>query len=305
MTCEELKNKVVNKTVDDSLLICVYKDNPFVVNQYINQISKDKHLTKIYIESLEEIYVDANDFFGVNQDVLYIMNTDKLDCSDSLLQYKNLIIVCKDVSNQDSCSNNIVVFDKLNKEQILEYMQVLCPEISVNNLEWLYDVTAGDIYRINFEMQKLHLFSGNQSYLFNLIKEEQGYSDLNQTTIFNFINAFIRRDKNTLLTTLQNLDIIDVEGTGLVTLLLRNIKNLINIQTNPRATPETTKMSPKQFVVVKKDCGKFTNNQLIDMFEFLTGIDYRLKSGQLELSNDKFVGYIISNMMEIGYETQK
>ena len=301
MTCEELKNNILNKTVSDSLLIFIYKDNKFVISQYINQIGKDKKMSVIYVDSLDDIQLDVNDFFGVNENALYVFNTDKLVCSEDLLKYKNTIIVCKEATNTDSCKNNVVVFEALNKEQILEYMQVLCPEITINNLEWLYDVTAGDIYRLDKELRKLKLFPGRQAYMFDLVKNEQGYADLNQATIFNCINSFIRGDKDTLLTILSNLDVIDVEGTGLVTLLIKNIKNIIDVQTNPKATAQSTNMKEKQFYAVKKSCGKFTTKQLVDMFEFLTGIDYRLKSGQLELSNDKFVGYILTNMLEIGY----
>ena len=303
MTCEELKNKIINKVVDDSFLVLLYKDNTFVINQYIKQIAEDKHLTIKYIDSLAEISLDANSFFEMASDVLYVLHTDKLVCSEELLNYTNTIVVCKEVTNLDSCKNNIVTFDKLNKDQIMEYMQVLCPGIQINELEWLYEAAEGNIYRIYNELRKLRNFAvDEQSQMFNLVRDERGYYDLNPTTIFNFINAFIKRDKNTLLTTLSNLDIIDVEGTGLVTLLIKNIKNIIDIQTNPSATPKSTGMTDKQFNAVKWSCGKFSTEALINMFEFLTEIDYRLKSGQLELSNDNFVGYIITNMMEIGYE---
>ena len=298
MTCEELKNKILNKSVDDSLLILVYKDNTFVVHQYINQIRLDKNLDIVYVDAVEDIPLDANDFFGTAIGVLYVMHTDKLECSEKLLNYKNTIIVCKEVTEQESCKNNIVVFDKLTKEQVLEYMRLTCPDIPENKLEWLYDIASGDIFRIDSEIQKLKLFPGIQSDIFEMIKEEQGYSDLNQSTIFSCINAFINKDKKALSNILQHLDIIDVEATGLVTLLIRNLKNTILVQGNPSATPESLKMKPQQFYMTKKNCGTFSEKQLVDMFEFLTDIDYRLKSGLLELDNNEFVGYILTNLME-------
>lgn len=303
MTCEELKNKILNKVVDDSLLICIYKDTTFVISQYIKQIAKDKKLSINYVDFLENIDLDSNNFFGVDTN-LYVLNTDKVTCSDDLLKYKNTIIVCKDVVGGEQYKDNIVVFDKLTEDQVLEYMQVLCPEITDNYLGWLYDICGGDIYRIDKELQKLKLFPGMQMSMFETIRNEGGYSDLNQMTIYSCINAFINKDIRTINEILLNLDVIDVEGTGLVTLLLRNIKNIIDIQTNSKATPESTHMKDKQFYVVKKQVGKFTNKQLVNMFEFLTGIDYRLKSGLLELTNNEFVGYILTNMMEIGYEKE-
>ena len=303
MTCKELKNRVLNKTVDDSFLILLYTDTPFVINQYINQIAKDKKLDKVYIDSLKDIDSNVNNFFGTNENLLYILNTGTFKVEEDLSKYKNVIVIYKSVEGLDSF-DGVVNFGKLTKEDILEYMQLLCPEISINNLEWLYDITGGDIYRIDNELNKLKLFTGTQSTLFEQIKNEHGYSDLNSSTIFSCINAFINKDIKTLADILSHLDVIDVEGTGLVTLLIRNIKNILDIQTNPKATAASTKMSDKQFYVVKKNCGKFTTAQLINMFEFLTEVDYRLKSGQLELDNSAFVGYILNNVMEIGYEAK-
>jgi DNA-binding protein YbaB len=280
----------------------VYKDTTFVIYQYINQISKDKNLDVVYVESLADISADADSFFGTNEDVLYVFNTDKLECSPELLKYKNTIIVCKSVVGKESCAENTVMFDTLTREQILEYMGVLCPEITANNLEWLYDILSGNIYTIDIELKKLKYFSGRQDDMFTQVRAEGGYPHINSTTIFNFINAIINKKFDVLLETMSNLDVIDVEGTGLVTLLLRNIKNIIDIQTNPKATAESTKMSDKQFYAVKKSCGIFSTMQLANMFEFLTDVDYRLKSGQLELSNEQFVGYIFNNIVEIGHD---
>ena len=299
MNCEELKNKILNNTLDDSFLVFVYPDNKFVVDQYVDEIATRKGLTKTYIDSLQDIAVSANEFFEVAKDKLYVLYSDKMTLAGDLTEYTNTIVVCKELTNIKEYSQYVVKFDKLTEDQIKEYMEVLCPGLGQSNIDWLYNTASGDIYRIYFELMKIKGFSeSSQANVFNTIKSEGGYRDLNSLTIFNFINAFLKKDSNLIRICLENLDVIDIEGTGVVTLLIRNLKNIIDIQTNPRATPESLQMSEKQFRAIKANCGKYNLIQLVNMFEFLTGIDYRLKSGQLEIpENSQLVGYLMTHLM--------
>ena len=297
MTCEELKNKIIDKTLGDSLLVLSYKDNDFVTTQYVNQICKDKRLTKIYIDSLDDISVDANEFFEASTDVMYILKVDKFVCTENLDRYKNVIVICKEVVNKDLYPN-VISISQLNKDNIIEYMQVMCPGISEEKLNWLYEVSGGDIYRLEKEMRKLEIFPERaQDSVFLSLIENGGYIDLNTSTIYTLVNAIINKDINTIKNITSRLDVIDIEGTGLVTILIKNIKNIIDVQTNMKATAESLGMSQKQFYAVSKHRGKFTVNQLADMFEFLTDIDYRLKSGMLEMTNDQMVNYVITNVI--------
>ena len=302
MTCEELKTKVLNGELDDSLLVFVYPDNTFLVNQYINQICKIKDLTPKYLDSIKDVPVDADDFFGTSESTLYVITVDKFVVSVSDLQYTNTIVICKEATNTVDDNNPIVEFPKLTKDQIKEYMEVLCPGLTLNILDWLYDITGGDIYRIEKELLKISIFPDSKQHeVFENIKQEGGYIDLNPLTIYNFINAFMKKDRATICDVLQSLDIIDVEGTGVVTLLTRNIKNVIDIQLNPKASADDLKMSEKQFKAVKYSCGKFSDRKLIEMYRILTNIDYKLKSGRFELNNSQMVDYLVSHLMEAGY----
>ena len=99
------------------------------------------------------------------------------------------------------------------------------------------------------------------------------------------------------------MNYIDIEAMGLVTILKKNIRNIIDVQMNPSATYVSTGMSPKQFASVKYNVGKFSNEQLIDLYEFLLDIDLSLKSGELQFSNNTkennqlFNVYIINNFL--------
>ena len=76
MTNKELKEKIKTNTLDDSPLILIYSDVPFICHQYINQIAKNKKLEKININRLADITND-DELFDTEASFLYIYETDK------------------------------------------------------------------------------------------------------------------------------------------------------------------------------------------------------------------------------------
>ena len=56
-------------------------------------------------------------------------------------------------------------------------------------------------------------------------------------------------------------------------------------------------MEERQFKAIQYNCNKYSDNKLIDIYEFLNGIDYRLKSGLLELTNKELVCYILAHVI--------
>lgn len=144
------------------------------------------------------------------------------------------------------------------------------------------------------KLLKLKLFQDTNS-AFELFNIEDAYSDLSNYNIFNFITAITKRDLNTIVDILKNINNIDIEPYGVLTLLLKQFRTIIDIQMNPKASAESLNMPPKQFYAIKMNCGRFDNNKLIDIYEKLTSIDLMLKSG--ELDNNKIIEYLLINIL--------
>lgn len=304
MDIKELKKKILDNTLDDSILILKYQDNKYLAYHYINAICKNKNKEKLFIDSLKDIN-DKDDLFETESKYIYILDVEKLeeDVNDTL---KDVIIVCKDVPS--NLSVDYIDMTKLISWQIEDFVKVRLPGLDEKEIKWLCEITHYDIYRLDNECIKLELFnSAAQKILFREINEENGYSDLNSLTIFNFTNALMKKDLNSIKNILSDLENIDIEATGLVTIMIKQIKNLIDIQINPKNTASSLGMSPKQFNAIKYNVGKFKNEQLINMFEFLTEVDYRLKNGELALDetnegivrNNKLVDYITVNLLNL------
>lgn len=299
MVCSDLKKSILDNSLDLSYLIFIYKDNKFLCNEYINEIAKRKNLNIVYVSNVKDI-PEYNDTFGLVDNNLYVLNQDKLELTST--KYRNVIFVCKEVNVKD----NVVKFPELEKWQVLEYMKVMCSGLSADELEWLYTISKGNIYRIEQEVKKIGVFQpSRQSDILNLLGVEENYEDLNPLTIFNFINYMMRRELNDVARVLKSIDYIDIEGTGVVTLLRTNIKNLIKVKfINKNNKDDNTianalDLSYKQFKAISNIVENFTENQLVDIYEFLTSIDYKLKNGELQMTNSRLVDYIVCNFLAL------
>lgn len=306
MDIKDLKNKITSNTLDDSPLILKYVDNKFLAFHYIENICKIKGLEKIYINSLSEI--DNTNLFEQDAKTLYVLDVDKLteNIDDT---FKNVVIVCKEVPA--NLSIDFVDMTKIISWQIESFVASRLPGLREEEIKWLCDICHYDIFRLDNECKKLEIFNkAGQKIVFEELNNENGYSDLNSLTIFNFTNALLKKDYTALSTILSDLENIDVEATGVVTIMIKQLKNLIDIQLNPKNTATSLNMNPKQFAAIKYNVGKFKDEQLINMFEFLTEIDYRLKSGQLTLeenanhlkANNKLVDYLTVNLLCLANE---
>ena len=94
----------------------------------------------------------------------------------------------------------------------------------------------------------------------------------------------------------KEIDKIDIEPIGLVTVLLNNFRNIIKIQLANNPTAESCGMKPNQFWAIKHSCGLYTKEQLLSIFNFLTEIDKKIKTGMIPV--DSFlIDYIVINIL--------
>lgn len=290
MTCKELKGRILDNSLEFDRMFFVYKDNPFLANQYVDAIAKRLGWDVRAVESIDDI--PEPDAFGTECKTLFVMHADEIKKPNK--PCINAIFVCKKTNAEDA-----VEFPKLEDWQILDYMKAKCPGMGEDELQWLQEICKKDIYRIDNEISKLALFpKEQQESMFNLLNMEDNYADLNPKTIFDLTNAILRNDATTVSGILQGIDSMDVDGMGLVTILTNNVRNVIKVQFNPTATAAALGMKDNQFKAIKYyNSGKFSNERLIDMFEFLTSIDCRLKSGELQLGDNSLIEYVVCGLL--------
>lgn len=305
MTIIELKNQLKNNTADFKNLVLTYKDNDFVISEYIKKIAEIKNLKIKYVS---EDYLKHQDSSSVvlfeteSEKYLLVYKVDKLSSSNFKFDYltDDLIIVCKSVDKDiiEGLKNNIVEFPELNEWRIKDYMKVHCSGLTDDAIDWLYKVSNGDIYRLSNEMFKIELYNkSEQDKIFTELNRDSNYSDMCDLNIYNLTNAITRKNYLELSNCMSEIENIDVEPVGLVTILHKALKDIISIQVNTRATPESLNMPYKKFKAIEYSCGKYSDSKLIDMLKFINDFDYKLKSGQLDISKHDMIDYIVCGIM--------
>lgn len=304
MNIETFKSSLEENKFDYNFVVLSWEDSPFIAYQYLNKIKDILNVEFNYVQSLENL--NRTDFELLFEDtpVWNIFITEKLSLTAAeIAKCKNLIIICKniDAKTKEKISENLITIPKLQLWQLQEYTSINLPGVSEEDRNWLVDIVKNDIFRLDNEISKISIFEKElQQFYFDLIKDEHGYNDLQILDIFKFINALVNKDTSTICHVLSHLDSIDVEGTGIVTLMLKNIKRIIDVQLNSRATAKELGITDKQFNFIKYKQGKlFSQQQLVEVYSFLTSIDYELKSGRLPFTNNRLVDYLVCNILNI------
>ena len=308
----ELKNKIENNTLDDAILIFKYNkvDFEFLCEHYVNEIAKVKKLEKIYISSLDELVGNTNsgdDFFtaeNIKAPYLYIYKTDTLLSLGEYYDVKNLIIICGKVSKDIKI--DYIDFPAVQNWQIEDFVKMRAPGLNDDMVKWLCNICKYDFYRLDNELKKIEIFDKKlQPIIFNQMSDEGVFSDLNTLNIMSLTNAIMQKDLFTINTILSDLKNIDIEATGLCTLLLRQFKCNIEVEGNRAWNPDLL-CTEKQFNYLKRNHAKYSTIQMYNIYEFLTTLDMRLKSGELQFkadnrpNNNSFADYIVANVLTLG-----
>lgn len=310
MRLMELKKSIERGSVGHAPIFMLSKDGGFVASQYIKAIAKLNGLRISYVDSLDGLCSQEADLFGYSakpsgaQGVLQVLITDKL-VGPIPFGIEGLTDLFVSFSSADPEAIRkldglgiLTEVPALKDWQVLDYMKSVCVGLGTDKLRWLYSIAKGNVFRLSNESEKIGVFpKDEQEEVFRDLNESDGYADLSSLTIFNLTNGIMKKDRDSVKEVLLGADGIDIEGVGLVTILSRSVRNVIEIQMGSGATPESTGMSPKQFRAVGYECGRFSDAKLMSMYDFLLGFDLKLKSGGIDLDNGRMIDYIVCELL--------
>jgi hypothetical protein len=295
MTLQELKEQIETKSLHNRFIIFQSPTN-FIPNQYINAIANILALDIEYVEDLNALTNNSVDiFFGgmVETDNLRVHHTDTFDCysasfhNRSLWNENNLIIVCKKVDKDTQVLYNdyIVEVNPLEHWCIKDYLYSILDGVDTKLIDWLMENCNYDIDRLQLEAEKLLIFNENErNIVFNQLLEDDAFSDISSKTIFDFTDAIVKKDINRLLKIYEEIENIDIEAIGVVTVLYQNFRKLLQVWMSKNPTTESTGLSSKQIYAINKLPRVWTEKQLVDILELLTSIDYRIKNGTMPVN---------------------
>lgn len=299
MDIKEFKRQIENNTLDDRLYIFKCADIDFIPHQYISRICNDKHLMVETVDDINMIPISSNIFGSTTKDTAIVCKVDKITSfNPDLLSENNIYIICHKVEKSvlDIVSDNIINIDKIEDWMIKDYVYTRCKGVEHSELDNLIKLCKNDIYRIEQECDKLSIFSeSEQKYVFDDFKVDGIFNDLSNETIFSLSNALINKDINSFSSIYKQLNNIDCEPIGFITVLLNNFRNIIKVQLANNPSAETCKLPSKQFWAVKHNCGKYTINQLYSIYDMLTDLDRKIKTGQI--STDILIDYMCAKIL--------
>lgn len=309
MTLKELKTQIESGIPPIGCLVFFCEEyenssmNLFIPHQYIDAIAKLRGLEIHYVDEITNLLKQDEDLFGVEEDNPYlnVYITDTFDCDNfALTETNNLIVVTHKFSSDAvriNCAYNTVTVPKLTAWQIKDYLYSMLPGVSKEKLDWLQTNCKNNIYKIQQEIEKLLYFKEAQRDLvFDKFLEYGMYTDLTAVTTFNLTNALSRRDANAVKVVYKDvLSNKETTSMGILMILLNTFRNLLLVQLSPNPTSESTGIPEKQLYAIKKIPRVYTQQELINIFEFLSDIDRKIKSGDMWM--DVLVDYIIVKIL--------
>ena len=289
MTLQQLKESIEDRTFSPSSFVIISKDK-FLPLQYLEEISRNYsvpfHLN--YIESLDEI--DSNDDLFAPDDTegnedIYVLNLSIVDfCSDVLYNNNNIIVIANEIDADAKKFYKPILIEVPNLEewQIKDMVYSFGKGADTRLLDWFTEVCGCDVNRLYQEMMKVRLFPENErGIILNNMVNDGAVDDLSSGTIFNLTGAIAKKDIQALKSVYAEIDNMDINEFGLLTILYTNFSNMVQIQMGLNPTPDKLGLKPGQFNAIKYNCGKYNNSQLVKSLEFLSSIDKRIKTGEL------------------------
>lgn len=300
MDISKLKEEIENGNVLNTFMIfnC---ENTFIAKQYYRAISHCLNKPIQYLESLDSYFNKSKNIFGElnNDNYLNVFYTEKLELhTNDLIGKKYLIVISKkiDKDTENIYSEYIVNVPEIENWHIKDYVYSVLPGIDIKYLDWLIDNCNNDINRVQNEIDKLICFDEIQRQtIFEDMLADNAFSDITNKTIFDFTNAIQKKDIESLKCIYDEINVMDVEDIGVVTILYKNFIKLLKVWGSRNPTPENTGLNSKQIYAIQKSAHVWTLQQLINIIKFLTNIDYQLKTGLL--SNINIRDYIVMKLM--------
>jgi len=306
MTIQDLKQQIESGNVTDELIIFKDSEGGFISNQYINAIAKIRNTEITYIDSPLDLLNDSTSIFSTDVDDsctnFNVIKSEVFIWGEPHIARltKLCIVVTKfaDKTLEKMFEKYIVTVPKLEQWQVKDYVYSIIEGVEHKELDNLMSLCGTNYHRLQQELDKILLFGKDeQRYLYSDMIADGAVDDLSSYNIFNITNALTSKDINSLRSVYREIERVDVNEFGLLTILVKNFRNLIMVQLNSNPTPETTGLEARQLYAIKKIPKVFSAEQLLAIYQMLLDIDRKIKMG--ELLTEYVIDYMIIKILSV------
>lgn len=306
MTIQELKQQIESGSVTDDLIIFKDTESGFISSQYVNAISKIRGVPIEFMNSPEDMATDLSNIFidastenkprlGVVKSEVYVWGVNNVTPLKGLI-----LIVSKfaDKSTEKALEPYIVNVPKIEPWMIRDYVHSTVTGVDAKTLDYILNICGTNYLRLQQELDKILLFEEmERKYFVPALLQDGALDDLSTYNIFNFTNAITARNIDSIRSIYSELNRVDVNEFGLLTILLKNFRNMIMVQTSSNPTPENTGLDSKTLYAIKKLPRAYTPEQLVKIYTLLLDIDRQIKTGELPV--EVVIDYMIVKILSM------
>lgn len=301
MKLEELKESIENNTVINLPLIFVNKSkSTFLINQYIEAISKNTKKEISYTDDINFVYNKAAQLFDITDNSLFVYKCTKISLADiDISNCSDLIIVCTEITSSSlEWEKHIVTITNLEQWMVDDYAYSYLENCDEYDIKKLLSICGDNIDRLKLEIDKVTIFNPvQQKYILKSLLEERALSDISQYTIFSLSNALQARDKNSIINILKDIDVIDVEPVGLLKIIYKNFNRIADVWLNKNPTPDNTGLKSNQIYAINKLPRIFSKEQLVNIVSKMAALDTEMRKGSFPV--EYMIDYIITYVLTI------
>lgn len=284
MNIQDFKQELLNGTLNEDLIIFVCPENTFIAETYIDEICAQKNLTKNYISSLSETTESALALVMDFTEDLNILKVETFEeISEDYSKYKNCVVFCKKVAPAilEQVKEFIVEVPKLLDWQIKDFIKVSCPGLTDADIDWLYECSNKNIFKIKNELDKISLVAKEKQ------SEALKYTGTDlfvQRPVFDLVDALVKGDEKIAAEFLKHAeDYTNLDPVGLTTLTLSKFKNILLLCFKSGVKESELGLSSGAIWHVKNDNRNIPLDRIQKAIAFLSNIDSRLKTNPSSL----------------------
>ena len=311
MNIQELQKQIINNNLN---LFYIFVGEEIAIQKiYINKIAEVSNLQIEYIDNFKSIYnkLQQNDIFNTKKlyiilDDIEFIKEEKLWLDFDYTQNNGNLIIFK-FNNLDKRSkyykhyeNEIVEFNKLSDDILIQYIHKDLPLLSVENCKELINICNNSYNQILLELDKLKNYecidTHNVNIDFTLLNMNGAFhKDISDIT-FDFVDKVLRRDIINVYKLREQLRQIGESNIKILSLLYTNFKIILLLQSCK--SDDICKTTGLQYYQVKYNQDKkniYSTGELIYILKKIQQLEEGIKTGLI----DEYISldYLLVNIL--------
>ena len=282
---------------------------------YLQQMAK-KFDSRVYVESVSDIFRRLTKASFIKQTCLYIVRDDKEFMTTetmqnsvfNLLHDNTLVLLVSSVDKRmkffKTYNNSLIEFNTLEHAVLARYVKREIM-LSDKNIDLLIELCENNYGRCLLEIDKIRCYcsmaegdgydmSWDES--FELLLSKGVIYEPPYDAIFDFVDNVLRRNVNVAFDLLQQCYEVGEATLVMLSVLYTNAKQLLQVQSYKGSDiSKSTGLTAWQIKCAKKRCNYYSVSELVCMLKLIRTVEKGIKTGRME--EEYAMQYLLANVL--------